>query len=257
MPALRVCKRMEPSATQGESAALSRLPILLVQAAPGCEEVPKCPQTEGSIDEMAHKIGDMESPMPDRQSRADFSPLYYKRLPKSRQTQAKQFKFVVAKALEIPTLLLETLTPGYAVWRRGFYTGCQDISEFLEKYRSQPQTKEAFIDLIQMTSMLLIDLRKFILRGQSTRAEGSVTQEDNYFKFEDFVRFIMDHFVLEASRNLLERLVNAPSRLRLLYASRMRTHAAEMPFLPQVLQGPHSRKVYTPDYSIRRNKHRL
>ena len=173
MPALRVCKRMRPSATQGESAVLSRHPVLLVQAAAGCEEAPKGPRKEGAgIDEMAHRIDDVKSPMLASQSRADFSTLYSRRLPKGRQTHAKEFKFVVAKTLEISTLLLELLTPGYAVWRRGFYAGSQDISEFLKSQRNQTPTREVLIGLIQITSELLIDLRTLILRRQSNRAES-------------------------------------------------------------------------------------
>ncbi|XP_031434617.1 uncharacterized protein LOC116223157 isoform X2 [Clupea harengus] len=231
MPALRVCGRMEASATQRE--------ILLVQAAAGGKEVYKGPRAEGDcidarIFKTAHRFDDVESPMPASQSRADFNILYSRRLPKGRQNHANEFKFVVAKALEIPTLLLESLTPGYAVWRRGFYAGSQDISEFLKNNKNQLPTRQAFIGLIQITSELLIDLRTLILRKQSTRAEGSVTQEGNYFKFEDFIKFILDQFVLESARNFLERLMNAPSLLRLRYASRIGTEAAEMAFLSQV-----------------------
>ncbi|KAG5279574.1 hypothetical protein AALO_G00079260 [Alosa alosa] len=228
-PALMVCREMENKATQRESAALC-LPVVLVQAAAGSGDVLKDAQDAGEAGTNVRRrliVNNVESPMPDVDNLADLSRFFSQLL---RQSEDRQISGKVGKCVvDITTMLLETLVPGYAPWIRGFYGGCQDVSEFLRRHRHLPAMTATFSSLIETTSEMLTDMRRCILYQQTT---GSRTQR--YIQFEDFIRFIFKHFISESIRTLLERLMNAPNGVQLFHTSVAGMEAAEMPLFPQL-----------------------
>lgn len=224
MPAFRVCRQMEANVMQYEASAApcSHL-VLLVKPAPGSEEAPEGPKAAWMLD--------MAWPLPN-DTKLNF--LLSRRLGKPRQTHAKVWKFLKAKAQEITAVLLE-VARGYTIWDRGLCERSENFFRFFRINKDQPLIRKAFLDLIQETAEMLISMRK--TQSQSFKTDGAV------FEFTDFRNLIMEHFISESSRILLERLLNAPSRLQLQYTSRLGTELEEVPSLPQVVLGSYRRST--------------
>ncbi|XP_062382764.1 uncharacterized protein LOC134070422 [Sardina pilchardus] len=215
MPALRVCFRMEPR-SKPVSAAPWRHPVLPVQPAPGSERAP-----DGSLARGDWWLQNTETLL--LASTPKPHVLVAKRLRKDQQARNKVDKFVTARALAIASLLLE-LAPGYNTWDRSLYASSQDFCKSLRTNSHQPPRREAYLDLIEGTAGLLIDMRQF-------QRKSSIDGMD--YEFADFRTLIMEHFILESSRCLLERLMNAPSHQQLQFSSRVWPEMEEVPILTQ------------------------
>ncbi|XP_048089573.1 uncharacterized protein LOC125287663 [Alosa alosa] len=236
MPALRVCVRMEPC-PKPVPAAPRRHPVLQVQPAPGSEGAPDGLQARG--DWWPQTAENSERAVDGPQAGGDWwlenterllvasTPhphfLVAKRQGKNRRTRIRVEKCVTAKALEITSVFL-AIAPGNAIWDRFLYASSQDYCKSLRTNRHRSPRREAYLDLIEGTADLLIDMRR-CQRQSST--DGVVCG------FADFRTLIMEHFILESSRCLLERLMNAPSHLQLEYSSRVWPEMEEVPILPQ------------------------
>ena len=167
-------------------------------------------------------VRDMERPI---HSHLPVTNIHCRRLPQASQAHAKAWKKVVSHAHEISTLLLGKLAPGFSIWMDGCYGGFDDLFELLRNNRSQPTVSGVFTRLIVHIVQLLFGLR------QSMR-----TEDCSDLDFEDFKSLMLNHFVKESVRNLVERVMNAPRRVWLLHALRYEPPAAEMLSSPQVMQ---------------------